>query len=156
MSSNNEEGMSYQEKRSIVYLISTLLIIWIYYIYVFQKHADKSLSSETDFRFWGITILLTVPAQIVVNIITHIVFNIINVIATRETGPSFADERDNLIELKANRNAYIVFMIGFLVSMGTLALDIAPYVMFHLLLASLFAASIMWSCSQFYFYRKGL
>lgn len=150
-----EDGLSYQEKRSIVYLISTLLIIIIYTIYVFQKHPDKSLNPEPDFRFWGITVLLTVPAQIVVNIITHIVFNIINTIATRETGPSFADERDNLIELKANRNAYIVFMVGFLTAMGTLALDMVPYVMFHLLLASLFAASITWSCSQFYFYRRG-
>ena len=147
--------MSYQERRSMVYLISTLLIIGFYSVYVFHMHPDKSLNPATDFRFWGITILLIVPAQILVNIVTHIVFNIINTIATREEGPSFADELDKLVELRANRNAYAVFMIGFMLSMGALALEMPPFVMFHMLVASLFTASIVWSTSQFYFYRKG-
>jgi hypothetical protein len=118
-------------------------------------HPEKSLHSPTDFRFWGITILLIVPAQIVVNIVTHIIFNILNTIATREKMPSFSDELDKLVELRANRNAYTVFMIGFLLSMGTLALDMPPYVMFNALVISLFTASIVWSSSQLYFYRKG-
>lgn len=147
--------MSYQEKRSIVYLISTLLIIGFYCIYVFQVHLEKSMNPVTDFKFWGITILLIVPAMIIVNIVTHIVFNIINILATHEKRPSISDELDNLIELRANRNAYAVFMMGFLLSMGTLVLEMPPYIMFNVLVASLFTASIVWSLSQFYFYRKG-
>lgn len=150
-----EERMSYQEKRSIVYLISTLLIFGFYYIYVFQVHPQKSFGDTTDFKFWGITILLIVPAMIVVNIITHIVFNIINAIATREKIPSIEDELDKLVELRANRNAYTTFMLGFMLSMGTQALEMPPYVMFNALVISILAASIMWSSTQFYFYRKG-
>lgn len=147
--------MSYQEKRSIVYLISTFLIIGVYCIYVFQMHPDKSLGTPTDFRFWGITILLIVPAQIIVNIVTYIIFKIINTIATREQGPNFTDELDKLVEMRANQNAYLVFMFGFLLSMGSLALNMQPYVMFNILVAALFAASIVWSSSHLYFYRKG-
>lgn len=155
MSRQNDEEMSYQEKRSIVYLVSTLLIIGFYCIYVFRMHPEKSLNPVTDFRFWGVTILLIVPAQIVTNIVTHIIFTVVNVATTCEKGPPFADELDHLVELRANRNAYTVFMIGFLLSMGTLALGMPPYIMFNALVASLFTASVVWSVSQFYFYRKG-
>lgn len=138
-----------------MYLISTLLVIMFYCIYVFQVHPDKSLDDATDFKFYGITILLIVPAMILVNIIAHIVFNIINVIATNEKVPAISDELDQLVELRANRNAYTVFMIGFLLSMGTMALGMPPYVMLNSLVAALFAASITWSSSHIYFYRKG-
>lgn len=147
--------MSYQEKRSLMYLISTLLIIVVYCIYVFQLNPDKSLNETTDFKFYGITILLIAPAMIVVNIIAHIVFNIINVIATNKKIPAISDELDQLVELRANRNAYTVFMIGFLLSMATLALEMPPYIMFNTLVGALFAASITWSSSHLYFYRKG-
>ncbi len=147
--------MSYQEKRSCVYLISTLLIMAFYYVYVFRMHPAESLNPATDFKFYGTTILLIMPAMIVVNIITHVVFNILNVIATREKIPSIEDELDKLVELRANRNAYATFMIGFMLAMATLALDMPPVVMFNALVASIFAASIMWSSSQLYFYRKG-
>jgi len=147
--------MSYQEKRSIAFLISTLLIIGLYCIYVFIMHPQESLNPTTDFKFYGITIFLIVPTLIVANIITHIVFNIINTITTRECAPQMTDELDKLVELRVNRNAYNTFMIGFLISMVTLVLEINPYVMLNVLVASLFTASIIWSTSHLYFYRKG-
>ncbi len=145
--------MSYQKKRNIVYLISTLLIFWFFWLYVFQRYLEGSLNSTNVFSFWGSAILLLIPAQIVVNIILHIVFSIINKIATNEEcEPSLTDERDQLIELKATRNSYYLFIVGFLLSMGTLVINMPPFVMFNMLVFSLFAAQIIEISSKFYYY----
>src|SRR5690606_22290900 len=134
MDRENEEQMSYQEKRSIVYLISTFLIVGLYFVYVFRLYPELSLNTATDFSFWGRTILLLFAALVVINIITLIVFNIINYIATKDESScaTIEDELDRLIELRAVRNSNGVFMIGFMLSVGTLALDMPPYVMFNM------------------------
>ena len=157
MDIENEESMSYQEKRSIAYLISTLLIAGFYFLYVFAMYPEESLNPTTDFSFWGRTILLLFAALVVINIITIIIFNVINYIATRDESAcaTIEDELDKLIELKASRNSNGIFMIGFMLSVGTLALDMPPYVMFNMFACSIFLSSIVWSCTQFFFYRKG-
>lgn len=148
--------MSYQEKRSIVYLTSTILIIALYLVYVLRIYPEVSFNSTTDFSFWGKTILLLFAAMVVINIINHLVFRVINAIATKEEPcVTIEDELDKLVELRAIRNSNGVFMIGFMVSIGTLALGMPAYIMFNMFVASLFASSIIWSSSQLFFYRKG-
>ncbi|MEQ9099510.1 MAG: hypothetical protein RIF36_20810 [Imperialibacter sp.] len=147
--------MSYQEKRSIVYMVSTLLISAFYYIYIFRLHPEKGLDPTPDFQFWGIAILLIVPTMLLVNFLNHLFFNIANTIATKEKGDSFSDELDKLVAFRADRNAYSTFMFGFLIAMGTQALGMVAYLMFHILIVSLLAASLMWSSSHLYFYRRG-
>jgi hypothetical protein len=148
--------MSYQEKRTIISLIGTILISVFYFVYVFQSHPEWSLSMTNDFGFWGAFILILIPVQIGFKIIIHIVFVIINKIATNEDEPSFSDELDTLISLKTTRNFYFTFQIGFLLSMGTLVIDMPPFVMFMLLTLSLIMAAIIGDISQLYFYRRGV
>jgi uncharacterized membrane protein (UPF0136 family) len=45
--------MSYHEKKSIVSLISTLVIFVIYFIVVFHKYQNGNLDSTNVFSFWG-------------------------------------------------------------------------------------------------------
>lgn len=148
--------MSYQEKKSIVSLISTLLIFGFYCMYVFQKHPVGSLDQADTFRYWGSFILILIPVTIAAKIIISIVFNIIHRIATNEAEPSFADELDKLIELKATRNSHYVFTFGFLLAMGSLVMDMQPTVMFIILIGSGLVSEIVGVITQLYHHRKGV
>ncbi|MEM7375445.1 MAG: hypothetical protein AAF587_43020 [Bacteroidota bacterium] len=147
--------MSYQEKRSIVYIFNILLITGIYWWYAFHFQSEEVIYSTEEFSVWGKIILFMIPAQIVITIITQIIFSIVNTVATREEIPTITDERDKLIDLKSIRNAYTVFMIGVVLSMIPVVMDKPLYVMFNLLIGCLLLAQFVWSASQFYFYRRG-
>jgi hypothetical protein len=147
--------MSYQEKKNIVSLISTLLIFGIYCWYVFQMYQEGRIDS-TSFRFWGAVILILIPVSIVAKIIISIVFNIINRITTNEKEPSFSDELDKIIGLRATRNSHYVFVIGFLLAMGSLVIDMSPSVMFITLIFSGFMSEMVGGITQLYLYRRGV
>jgi len=147
--------MSYQEKKIYVSLISTTLIFGFYCLYVFQNH-QESIDSSESFSFWGAVILILIPASIVAKIIIAIVFNIINRITTNEKEPSFADELDKLIELKATRISHYVFVAGFLLAMGLLAMDQPPSAMFITLILSGFLSELLGGITQLYLYRRGV
>ncbi|MDQ0195626.1 hypothetical protein [Paenibacillus wynnii] len=148
--------MSYQEKKNIVSLLGSFLVFVWYGLYVFQKHPLGSIDSANTFSFWGGVILILIPVSIVVKIIITIVFNIIYRITTNETEPSFSDELDKLIELKATRNSHYVFTLGFLVSMGSLVMDMQPTVMFIILMVSGFLSEMVGGITQLYLYRRGV
>ena len=110
---------------------------------------------NNDFRFWGKAFLILIPVMIVAQIIIHIIFIIINKIVTNEDAPSFMDERDKLIELKAVRISHWLFSLGFLPAMGSQAMGMQPWVMFITLVASGFIASCFSEITKIYLYRKG-
>ena len=148
--------MSYQEKKNIVSLISTILIFGSYCGAVYVRYHDANLAGAELFRFWGAVILILIPVTIVAKVIIEIVFIIINRIATKEMEPSFADELDKLIELKAMRMSYFVFILGFLLAMGSLVLQMTPSVMFVILIFSGFISDVASSVTRLYHYRKGV
>ncbi|MRN52296.1 hypothetical protein [Paenibacillus monticola] len=147
--------MSYQEKKNVVSLLSTLLIFGFYCSYVFQVH-QESTELIDNFRFWGASILILIPVSIVVKIIITIVFNIIYRITTNEIEPSFSDELDKLIELKATRNSHYVFILGFLLSMGSLVIEMPPSTMFIILIFSGLVSEVAGVITQLYLYRRGV
>jgi hypothetical protein len=147
--------MSFQERRAIVSLISTILITGVYAAYMAQRYPASGDYSIEVFRFWGAFFLILIPVMIVARIIIHIVFSIINTLATHENEPDIADERDKLIELKATRNALYVFSVGVILAMGSLVIDLPPAAMFIFLLGAGIASELVSEVSQFYFYRRG-
>jgi uncharacterized membrane protein (DUF485 family) len=148
--------MSYQEKKNVVSLTSTLLIFGIYCLYVFQMSQEGSINAVHSFHFWGAVILILIPVSIAAKIIISIVFNIIYRITTNEKEPSFSDELDKLIELKATRISHYVFILGFLLSMGSQVIDMPPSVMFITLIFSGLASEIVGVITQLYLYRRGV
>jgi hypothetical protein len=148
--------MSYQERQSIMNLISTILITVLYSAYMIQRYPQGDLYSPEIFHFWGAFFLILIPVSIVAKIIIHIVFAIINAIATREEDIPITDERDKLIETKANTISSYVFIVGFVLAMGSLAIDMPPTVMFIILLLSGVISEMVSSITQFYFYRRGV
>lgn len=147
--------MSYQERRAIVSMISTLLITAVYFAIVLQNYPDTGDYSQEVFHYWGSTILVLIPVSIVAKIVIYIVFTIINTIATHEGEPGFEDERDKLIELKANQISMYVFAFGFILAMVSLVMDQAPSVMFSIMILGGLLADMVSDFSQFLFYRRG-
>jgi hypothetical protein len=151
-----ERGMSFQERRSIVNLASSLLVYAFYSAYMIPRFPNGDSYSPEVFRFWGVFFLVFVPVIIVAKIALYILFYIVNTIVTREEEPSISDERDQLIELKATRYSRYVFGFGVLLAMGSLAIDMPPSTMFILLMGSGIVSEIVSETSQFYYYRRGV
>ena len=147
--------MSYQGNTTIAYLISSLLGVGLYSLYVIQQYQEGSFDSTTISRSWGSAVLVVIVVQIVLSIISAILVSVVQAIKTREEEPSLSDERDQLIELKANRISFSVFGIGFVFAMITLAAGLPPLVMFNLMVFSLFGAAIVGYVTQLYLYRRG-
>lgn len=148
--------MDNKEKQIIVTAVSLVLIFTVYSIYVYNKYIEDNLVILNDFKFWGKTFLILIPVTIVLQIIIHIVFYIINKIITNEDIPNISDERDKLVDLKALRISHWIFTMGFLFSMIALAIGMPPYVMFLTLIASGFISGIVSEIAKIYFYRKGV
>jgi uncharacterized membrane protein len=149
--------MSYQERRSLVYLISTIVISVAYAAYVAQRFPDADPYSAEMFRFWGAFFLILIPVNIVARIVILIVFAILDTIATGKEEPAtnVTDERDRLIDLKANQYTLWALAIGFMLAMIALVLEMPPSMMFVLLFIAGTIGEILSSISQFYYYRRG-
>lgn len=148
--------MTYQEKKSIVSLISAILIFVAYCLYLYPQYPEGGLETTETFRFWGSFVLILTLVSIVAHIIISIIFNIVFRITTREKEPRFADELDKLIDLKASRNSFFVFIVGFLLAMGSLIIYQPSQVMFIILITSGFISDVTGSVTKLYHYRKGV
>lgn len=148
--------MTYQEKKSIVSLISVILIFGFFCLYMYPQHPEGGLQSTETFRYWGAFVLVLTLVSIVAHIVISIIFNIIFRITTREKEPAFADELDKFIELKAHRNSFFVFILGFLFAMGSLVIYQPSQAMFIILIASGFFSDVTGSITKLYHYRKGI
>lgn len=148
--------MTFQEKRSLGLLISNVSVSAIYYLIVYNKFQAGELGSLGDTRMWAAIILLSIPIYIAANILMMIMVNIIQAIATQEEPKDIVDEMDKLIELKATRNFYHTFMVGFMLALGSQYLRMEIHVMFIILITTLVLAGIVNEISQLYFYRKGV
>lgn len=147
--------MSYQERRALIALISTILITVLYSITMLQRYPDAGEYSPEIFHFWGSFFLVLIPVSIAARIVISILFSIVNTVSTREAEPSITDERDTLIELKSSRNGLYGFSIGFMLAMATLVFSQPPAVMFIGLIIAGVMSEVVFELSQFYFYRRG-
>jgi hypothetical protein len=148
--------MGQKEKQSIISIFGSVLTIGFYTMYVYRNYVAGDLEILNDFQFWGKSFLWLIPIGIVVQIVIQILFAIGNAIVTRGEMPDITDERDKLIELKSIRISHWIFVVGFMLSMGSLALGMKPYVMFLTLLSSGFLASLVAEIAKIIYYRRGV
>ena len=147
--------MGQHEKQSIVSIIGSLLVIGFYSLYIYRNYIQADMELLNDFQFWGKSFIYLIPVAIVVQIVIHIVFAIANTIITRENMSDFSDERDKLIELKSIQISHWIFILGFMMAMGSLAIGMRPYIMFLTLISSGFLASLAGEIAKIIYYRKG-
>lgn len=151
-----KEPMSYQEKQSIVSMVNTIIILGIYSYIIYSRYVADNPDIINDLSFWGKSFIILIPVTIVVQIVLHILFVIVNKIITNDEIPDKTDEMDKLIELKSIRISHWVFIVGFFLAMGSLALEMELWVMFVLLISFGFLAGIVSDMAKIYYYRKGL
>jgi len=147
--------MGHHEKQSIVSIIGSVLVIGFYSLYVYRNYIQADMGLLNDFQFWGKSFLYLIPVAIVVQIVIQILFAIANRIITQEDIPDITDERDKLIELKCIRISHWIFILGFMLSMGSLAMGMKPYVMFLTLISSGFLATLASEVAKIIYYRRG-
>ncbi len=148
--------MDLKERRILVSLIGSVLILSIYSMVVYYKYIAGNTEVLNDLRFLGKSFLILIPVAIVIQIIIQIVFAIVTKIASDEDIDPIEDERDKLIELKAIKISHYIFLIGFMLAMGCLALGMKPWVMIVVLISSGFVASVVNEILRLYYYRKGV
>ncbi|MEQ9403945.1 MAG: hypothetical protein RIM99_10185 [Cyclobacteriaceae bacterium] len=148
--------MYYHEKKSILNILSTLIIYGIYYWFVFEKYGSEAMSPEEELQFWGKTLLLVIPIAIAGKIIIHIAFSVTHRIISKEKQPCFEDEREKLIMLKSTRNAFFVFGFGFLGALSAIALGWPLHVMFTWMICAGVMSDVFDNLSQLWFHRKGI
>jgi len=148
--------MGHKEKQSVVSIIGSVLVIVFYSLYVYRNYIQTDLEILNNYQFWGKSFLFLIPVTIVVQIVINIIFAIVNRIITREDISEITDERDKLIELKSIRISHWIFIIGFMLAMGSLAAGMKPVVMFLTLISSGFLASLISEVAKIFYYRKGV
>ncbi|GEM_PF-87069 len=128
--------MGRQENQSFVSIIGSVLVIGFYSLYVYSNYIQTDPEILNNYQFWGRSFLYLIPVGIIVQIMIQILFAIGNKLITREDMPEINDERDKLIEPKSIRISHWIFIIGFMLAMGSLAAGMQPFVMFLTLISS--------------------
>jgi len=148
--------MTFRERRTVASFISTLLIFGIFYFFLLRRYHGESMQLAEELRFWAVATLIFIGIMVILKIISYIIFTILHAIATREYEEIDTDELEKLIELKATRNAYMVFLAGFILSLVTLIIGMPVMVMFSSLIGAFTLAAMSADISQLYYYRKGI
>lgn len=148
--------MSYQERKAILNIISSIAILGSYSYYTFIITAEVNQPLINDLAFWAKFILISIPVAIVAKIFIHIAFVILNAIATREKDIEIEDERDQLIELKSQQISNYFFGAGLIVSISCLLFDVPQYYMFITMIIAGLLSEIIGELSKFVYHRKGI
>ena len=164
--------MSYQEKRSIVSIVSGIILLAAYCLYSIGKY-QQGLVAPGDLKFWATTILVFIGIGIVAFIIIQIVFHImlsISIAVSKAVDGNYddkeiekaikvdmiEDEMDRLIELKSLRFGFSVAGIGFIAGLVALVLNYSAVVMLNIFFISFSVGSILEGFVKIFYYRRGL
>lgn len=163
--------MSYQEKRTLMSIITSVLLMVSYSIYAFGKAGMEHIN---DLQFWAKTILVFIGIGIVVLIILQIVFHILmaiskairqklseNEVDEEEIGRSMRvetteDEMDKIIEMKSNKFGYTIMGLGFMAGLIAIAFGASAVAMLNILFFSTWTGSLIEALMQIRYYRKGI
>ena len=147
--------MSYNERRVVGSLISSIVVAAIFFVYVVQRFPQGNPYSPEVFHFWGSSVFIIIPVSIVASIITEVIAAVAITVATQENPKPLSDERDKLIQLRALRNSIYLFVVGFTLAMLSLVVDMPPSAMFIILFVFGYASGIFGYLTQLYLYRRG-
>lgn len=166
--------MSYQEKRTIVSIITGLFILAAYGIYTFSKYQSGDIALDDTKAWAGIMLVfigIGVVLEIVIQVVYHILLSITIAIQERaRTGrcdddkiiektisaEMVHDEMDKLIELKSMKVGFIIAGIGFVTALATQLLNYPPALLLNVMFISFSTGSLLEGLAQLYFYRRGI
>ncbi len=164
--------MSYQEKKTLVSIITGSILLVIYCFYTVGK-VNTGAVDINDMQFWAITMLIFIGigivSGIILQILFHIFFSITVAIKNKIAGEPVddktieriikieikEDERDHQIELKSMRFGFAFAGIGFVASLIVLSINGSSAIMLNILYLSFFVGSIFEGFVQLILYKKG-
>jgi hypothetical protein len=165
--------MSYQEKRTVVSIVSLALVVVAYCIYAFDHYSSGAVAPG-DLKFWAGAILIFIgigiAATIVIQIVFHILLSISIAVKKKIQDEPFVekeigkyldaemveDEMDKLINLKSTQIGFIIAGIGFTAALVSLVLNYSPVVMLNIMFFAFSGGSVFEGFAQLYFYRRGV
>ena len=147
--------MSYEQRNIAVSLTISVLVLGYYIFRWVGMLSGGTFVAENVYRLWGVMIAISIAANIFGVIFTQIVSAIVYQIRTNKEEKFVKDERDQLIDLRGTRVAYLAFSLGVLVSMLSLVLGRPPLVMFSLLIFFGLVSQIAADVTRLVIYRRG-
>jgi hypothetical protein len=148
--------MQYQETRSIVYLVSSVVVSALYALYILITYQRQLTQVPDDRVFWAAVILIFIAVQIGIRMVVIIIFAIIHKIRTDEDTVYQEDELDQLIDLKATRMFSNVFMAGLALALLGQVLGLPLYGLFLTLGGAIVVSSLTLDLTHIIFYRRGI
>lgn len=165
--------MSYKVMKTVVSILTGILLIAAYAIYTTGKVQAGALAAD-DLKSWAAAILIFIGigviASIVIQIVFHILFSISMAVKEQVTTGQcndkqiertleldmVEDEMDKLIELKAMRISFAAVGFGFAAALGSLWLGYPPAVMLNIMFAAFYLGSLIEGITQIHYYRAGV
>lgn len=158
--------MSYNSKKSITSIITTIVFLAAYIFYITSESAPKN----DDISGWALLMLMFIGisagALIVIQILFHIGLAIGIAVIERDhdeekieriiSSSIVEDERDKLIYLKASHAGYICVGIGFITSLVSLSVGMSIIVALHITFGAFACGSIIEGILNIYFNEKGV
>ncbi len=148
--------MNFEIKNIYAGFASTILIFAIYFMVVSGLHAEGRFEGPAGMALLGKAILALMAGGIVVHIFMLILATLLFAILQKYPDPSFVvDERDKLIELRGLRVSYYVFGAGFVAAMAAMALGVAVFWVFNLLLLFCAVSALAEGAVKLALYHRG-
>lgn len=153
--------MTFNEKKSLTNIFSSIIITTIYAIIIYQKYLNGVLDDSNIFRFWAIIIMIFIPISIIARIIILIVFHILESVVQAVKGKDLedeidiVDERDKLIQMKASSFSMYIFVLGFVIALTTQLFEVSNHIFFIVLIITGFITDIVSESIIIRYYRRG-
>ena len=172
--------MYYQEKKTVVTILSGMLVLATYSIYGLMKYQAVGAQLLQDTKFWATAMLIWIGAGILLVVLTQIIFHILLAVSqevkkeiakasadnacTKEIGDGYQgleiaeveDEMDKQIALRSLRNSYVLVGVGFVLALVSLVMEMPPAIMLNVVFLSFQIGSLVDGFSQLYYYKRGI
>ena len=136
---------SFEEKSVWIQLIGTIVSLGLYFIV-----AGKMLSNGINMLPAFVPVFIVAVVLIVlVNVTGHVVVAIVS-------GPEGRDERDRLIEWRAESKSSWILGAGVIIAINAMILSVDNVWIAHFLLLSLFICEVVKDVCQLVYYRRGI
>jgi uncharacterized membrane protein HdeD (DUF308 family) len=136
---------SFEEKSVWIQLISVVVVLGAYFVVASQMMSQSITVLAAFVPLFAVTVGLLVAVLVAGHVIVAV--------ASRPEG---RDERDRLIEWRAESNSSWILPVGVLTAITGLVLSIEAVWIAHLLLLSLFVSEVVRFAFQLVYYRRGM
>lgn len=146
--------MSYSEREAMTGLITTLIVLVLFYWQLSSQLAAGLFAGPEALQTWARSVLVLIAWSIGIAIVVSILFHIAYETATGEKPDSRRDERDRDIERRALTWAWYLLSFGLLAVIVDLALGAGPFRAMNLVLALCLGSEMFKDALKLWLYRR--